>query len=234
MYGGHQLPPHVSQELYELARVAYEGLLKHTYVFTDLGDDFGHLSMMKKTTSLDPSVGPECSFSFLHLTLQEYLASLYLALQPHSSLQVPLPFGGHGIFVRFLAGLCNRDDNLDDPLYQSVLKVLTPDFTGIVHQQVLRCAYECPSIMRDLEWVKHLFSSIVVTGMEHQLPVFDYYIIGYCINHFGGRWCVTISVQGQVDLLVKGLQSSPTAHGRIEQLNLGTQLMCGKIMDISK
>ena len=51
----------VAQKLFELAKVAYEGLIADRYVFTALGEDFGHLSMMKNTTlSLDPSVGPVC------------------------------------------------------------------------------------------------------------------------------------------------------------------------------
>ena len=39
-----------------------------------------HLGTMKKTTSLNVSTGPGCSYSFLHLTLQEYLSALYIAI----------------------------------------------------------------------------------------------------------------------------------------------------------
>ena len=49
-------------------------------VFTDLGDYFEGLGMMKKITSLNVCTGRECSYTFLHLTLQEYMAALYIAI----------------------------------------------------------------------------------------------------------------------------------------------------------
>ena len=108
------LPSHVSRQLQELARVAYEGLLENRYVFTNLGEDFGHLGMMKKTTSLDPSVGPVCSFSFFHLTLQEYMAVLHCAFQPDCDcpLQVPSSLYDRETVQTFLKGLCRPDSNL--------------------------------------------------------------------------------------------------------------------------
>ena len=73
-----KLPPLVVEQLLQLARVAYERFHKKEFVFTDLGEDFEHLGMMKKTTSLNVCTGPGCSYSFLHLTLQEYVAALYI------------------------------------------------------------------------------------------------------------------------------------------------------------
>ena len=75
-----KLPPLVAQQLLQLARVAYESLCEKRYVFTDLGEDFEHLGTMKKTTSLNVCTGPGCSYSFLHLTLQEYLTALHIAI----------------------------------------------------------------------------------------------------------------------------------------------------------
>ena len=57
-----KLPPPVAQQFYQLARKAYESLHgEMKYVFTDLGEDFGHLGIMNKTTSLNVSIGPGCS-----------------------------------------------------------------------------------------------------------------------------------------------------------------------------
>ena len=46
----HKLPPLAAQQLLQLARVAYESLQEKRYVLTDLGEDFEHLGIMKKTT----------------------------------------------------------------------------------------------------------------------------------------------------------------------------------------
>ena len=110
----HMLPSHVSQQLQELARVAYEGLLKNRYVFTNLGEDFEHLGMMKKTTSLDPAMGPVCSFSFFHVTLQEYMAVLHCVFQSDCDypLQVPASLYDRETVQTFLQGLFKPDSNL--------------------------------------------------------------------------------------------------------------------------
>ena len=48
----NKLPPLVAQQLFQLARVAYERQCENRYVFTDLGEGFEHLGTMKKTTSV--------------------------------------------------------------------------------------------------------------------------------------------------------------------------------------
>ena len=74
----NKLPPLVSQQFVNLVRLANEGLHRDRYVFTDLGEDFEGLGIMKKTTSLNVCTGRESSYTFLHLTLQEYMAALYI------------------------------------------------------------------------------------------------------------------------------------------------------------
>ena len=78
-----KLPKQVPHQLLELAKLAYEGLLNEKYVFTDPGSGnelFDHLGVMKKTVSLDNYAGPIYTFTFLHLTLQEYLSALHMSL----------------------------------------------------------------------------------------------------------------------------------------------------------
>ena len=78
------LPSLVSQQVLNLARVAFEGVCKKIYVFSDLGESFEQLGMMKKTTSLKVWAGRKSSYSFLHLTLQEYMAALHIAIMSSS------------------------------------------------------------------------------------------------------------------------------------------------------
>ena len=208
-----KLPPLVAQQLLQLARVAYERLLKERYVFTDLGGDFEHLGMMKKTTSLNVCTGPGCSYSFLHLTLQEYLTALHIAIVNPSGFELAELLGS--VVVRFLAGICRNDDYHSHPVYQELVQQLGCTTMSL---QVVHCAYECPSIM---DSVQVDYSEDEPIRVE---PVvgFDWYATGYCISHFDERWELVI-VDGNaredgIDLLVKGLKSSPVAIGRIRSL----------------
>ena len=118
-----KLPPLVAQQLLRLAKVAYEGLCKKRYVFTDLGEDFENLGTMKKATSVNVITGPGSSYSFLHLTLQEYLTAVHIAIvnpggcDPSGWLQSYM----HAGVVKFLREILEQHDEYHNhPLYQKV------------------------------------------------------------------------------------------------------------------
>ena len=210
-----KLPPEVADQLLQLARVAYESLCKKRYVFIDLGEDFKHLGTMKKTTSVNVSTGPGCSYSFLHLTLQEYLTALYIAIVNPSDFKLVEWLKEDSVVVRFLAGMYRHDDYHSHPVYQELVQVLASERLQLVH-----CAYECPSIMNGVKMdysKRDTLNVIPVVG-------YDWYATGYCISHFDERWGLSIvdrkmGIEG-VNLLVKGLESSHVAIGRIRFLYL--------------
>ena len=218
----NKLPPLVGQQLLHLARVAYERLLEKSYIFIDLGEEFEHLGMMKKTTSMNVSTGPECSFSFLHLTLQEFLTALYIAIVNPSDFELAKWISDRSVVVRFMAGICNRDDSDSRrPVHQDELvRLLATECLHVTMSlQLVHCAYECPSIM----------DSVTVDYRErNSLPVspevgFDWYATGYCINRFDERWRVDIrdtASEAGLDLLVKGLKSFSDVKGRIQALQI--------------
>ena len=210
-----KLPPVVSQQLLQLARVAYESLCAKRYVFTDLGEDFEHLGTMKKTTSVNVCTGPGCSYSFLHLTLQEYLTALHIAIVNPSGFELVEWLKEGSVVVRFLAGMYRHDDYHSHPVYQELVQCLRDPFR---HLQLVHCAYECPSIM---DSVKVDYSKSGTLDVE---PVvgFDWYATGYCISHFDERWDLVMNnvSEENIDLLVKGLRSSSIAKGRIWSLNI--------------
>ena len=132
----------MAQQLLRLARVAYECLCAKKYIFTDLGEDFEHLGTMKKTTSVNVCTGPGCSYSFLHLTLQEYLTALHIAIVNPSGFKLVEWLEEGSVVVRFLAGICRYDD------YHSVYQELSSNCLHANNSlQLVHCAYECPSIM---------------------------------------------------------------------------------------
>ena len=68
--------------------------------------DFEGLGMMKKIASLNVCTGPKCSYTFLHFTLQEYMATLHIAItQPDGS---NLGFLQSTVVTRFFAGICHH------------------------------------------------------------------------------------------------------------------------------
>ena len=210
-----KLPPLVAQQLLQLARVAYERLCEKRYVFTDLGEDFEHLGIMKKTTSLNVCTGPGCSYSFLHLTLQEYLIALHIAIENPSGFELVEWLKEGSFVVRFLAGICRHDDYHSHPVYQELVQQLAFGSCQFFHY-----AYECPSIM---DSVKVDYSERDTINVEPKVG-FDWYATGYCISHFDERWGLTIRYYNMgmdgIDLLVKGLRSSPITKGRIQYLLL--------------
>ena len=213
-----KLPPIVAQQLLQLAKVAYESLCKKRFVFTDLGEDFEHLGTMKKTTSVNVCTGPGCSYSFLHLTLQEYLTALHIAIVNPSGFELVEWLKERSVVVRFLAGMYRHDDYHSHPVYQELVQLLaSSNYSGYYTSlQLVHCAYECPSIM---DSVKVDYKRYTVHDTLNIEPVvgFDWYATGYCISHFDERWGLVMRnvLEENIDLLVKGLRSSSIAKGRI-------------------
>ena len=208
-----KLPLLVGQQLLQLAKVAYESLCRKRFVFTDLGEDFEHLGAMKKTTSVNVCTGPGCSYSFLHLTLQEYLTALHIAIVNPSGFELVEWLKERSVVVRFLAGMYRHDDYHSHPVYQELVQLLASKSLQLVH-----CAYECPSIM---DSVKVDYSERDTIDVEPVVGL-DWYVTGYCISHFDERWGLEMTNESEenIDLLVKGLRSSSIAKGRILSLKI--------------
>ena len=83
---------------------------------------------------------------------------------------------------------------------------------------MVHCTYECPSIMRRLNDKNLVGSSYLKPDVG-----FDWYVTGYCVSHFDVEWGLLISEHAtdeNIDLLVKGLRSSPTVKGKIQELHI--------------
>ena len=63
-----------------LVELAYQGIENNNYVFSNLQDNnFDDLGLMNRVVSLSDWLGNEYSYNFLHTTLQEYLAAIYIS-----------------------------------------------------------------------------------------------------------------------------------------------------------
>ena len=208
----------VADQFFTIARMAYDGLLDEKYIF-NCKSEFDHLGLMKKTKSLDVSVGPNYSFCFLHLTLQEYMSAIHISL--NSSVDVPPSIGDRDMVSRFMAGLCIHGN---DFLYPKLLKSLG-DMSDVNPIRMVHCVYECNNIVQNLvkDWFdqqRYMIVDSEFTFFEQAMP-FDYYLTGHCISHIGGRWCIYVSSQAEVDLLVQGHGSGThDSKGELQQLLL--------------
>ena len=214
-----KLPRLVPQQLLQLAKVAYESFCEKRYVFTDLGEDFRHLGTMKKTTSVNVCTGPGCSYSFLHLTLQEYLTALHIAIVNPSGFELVKWLKEGSVVVRFLAGMYRHDDYHSHPVYQELVQKLASNDGYNLRLQLVHCAYECPSIMDSVKVDYSKRDTILVSPFVG----FDWYATGYCISHFDERWGLHVYDNMGMDnsvLLVAGLQFFAVAKGRIHYLHL--------------
>ena len=150
---------------------------------------------------------------------QSYISEIqykYISLELHSGLVVPSSVLIKNIFIRFLAGLCAHGN---DTIYQTLEISLKVDgcHNGLLLPQ---CVHECDSIVQNIKAIQELFVSDKLIGVKGDLP-FDYYLVGCCISHIGGRWSIHIRQREEVDLLIQGLGSYGTcSRGKIQELRL--------------
>ena len=230
------LPADVYQQLCEVGRIAYEGILQDQQViFSDLPSDFNSLGLMQCVPELYvDEVGAE-SFNFLHLTLQEYMAALHLSDQPvekqielfkNYQLQPPQLFDllrngsdqSHSHFqtvLRFLAGLgkftgfptASIRSLLDDPIPIISSSDLVISLDGLHWMFEARCSSSvCEAIGMS---AVHVWLSGIVTS-------FDCFVLGYCVSHSNCPWEVYLGVYGIGDegvvMLVRGGMEGEAEH----------------------
>ena len=165
--------------------------------------------------------GPECSYSFLHLTLEEYLTALHIAIVNPSGFELVEWLKEDSVVVRFLAGMCTND-NYPRPVYQELVEQLTSNIFSVLTThpiQLVHCAYECPSIMECIKVEYSAKNNVINVSPAVGL---DWYETGFCISHFDERWGLDIDDTWEegIDLLLKGCRSSPIAKGGIWYLGM--------------
>ena len=226
-----KLPPLVAQQIVELVDLAYNGMLQKTDIF-ELSEDFEHFGIMKKTTSLDVHTGSESSYTFLHFTLQKYMAALHCAFYQselyYSSLNPGLE---QNDVMRFVAGICSHSEYHNQPLYHDLVRIISNTKQNSL--LLVHYAYECPSIMQD---VRMGCSSDDVILVEPVVDC-DWYVTGYCIRHFDLKWglriCPVIE-ENAIDLLVQGMRSSPVTVGSIQGMNISCNMHMPTSLSISQ
>ncbi len=81
------LPKDICTALQSVSELAFNGLLKKDVqlVFTDDDDVFHHLGLMNEVKEMYVCKGARTSYSFLHISIQEFLAAWHLSIHPELS-----------------------------------------------------------------------------------------------------------------------------------------------------
>ena len=193
------VPPYVSKSFHQLSKVAYDGIKNsQQLIFSDLPRDFETLGFMQAVPELYVSKGIHVSHNFLHLTIQEYLAAVYIThLSPEEQLKLFKECEG-GLFevvMRFVAGLTKFSGIPSD----SIRDLLgNPKYDDNYPQYYVKCDYTVNPYhvnwmfeTQDPDTMNAILGSgntIEFEGDSEGLMLFDYYCLGYCIAHSHCQW----------------------------------------------
>ena len=220
------LPDEVYKQLLILCKVAYDGICGKSrkgvqLIFSD--SDLGGcetLGFMQSVAEVYVTCGWKMSHNFLHLTVQEFFAALYMSKM--SSDDQLFYFQRHEgklkIVLRFLAGLTKLNKITPDQL-RSLLGEPTVERQSDEHQTPY-CNPMRPDVCvsahhtnwlfesQNSELLQSLFQNHIAsfTFTSKMLPL-EYYSVGYCIAHSHSKWSLTFvrdTEKEKVNMLLKG------------------------------
>ena len=125
-----ELPPSVQTQFQELCIIAYEGVMNDRIIF-DLEPGFSTLGLLQGVESFTVR-GKSHSYNFLHLSIQELLAAIYMATQLKEDQQIEQ--------FRSLFGRARFSAVFQ--FYAAKTKMKTPGIDEIVIEVVKKCAQD--------------------------------------------------------------------------------------------
>ena len=224
------LPPSVELFFNNLCRVAYEGFTKQQLVFSkeDIPDGFATLGFMNSIEPLHQTVTKVTSpsYNFLHFTLQEYLAAVYI-WKNHTPEQHMILFetnsinGTYDMILTFLAGLTKFEDEytrcvLPVPFFLSEpARSLTKMFE-YSHKHIL---WLCES--QNVSAFHGDATSVFSLSTHSILSAQYYFALGYCIASSKYPLRIHINMTSSPILLTPGIAPYPLDSGNCKMLVAG-------------
>ena len=235
------LPHDVFQQLRELGRIAYEGIVQgQQVIFSDLPSDFDGLGLMQSMNELYVDEGAAVSFSFFHLTLQEFMAAFHLSEQPverqiedfqrySSKVRNPVQYGHVQVVLEFLAGLGKFAGYPTDTV-RSILSNSKSSSKPQITLDGLHWIFEAEGSSSVCEAIGEFIISPLLR--LRRLSAFDCFVLGYCVTHSNCPWKIDLEDCGigdeGVGMLVRGsLEGESCRSGYISVLNLKKNLITG-------
>ena len=244
------LPQDVHQQLCQLGRIAYEGILHDQQViFSDLPEDFETLGLMQCAPELYVGEGAAVSYNFLHLTVQEYLAAFHLSQQPvekqiehfreykqQRRRQKQQQQHHFHMVLRFLSGLRKFSGYSSEVLNTLYVEKSIGDSTsdgesgddpasavGRITFDTLHWLFEA----QDNNVITKLLGSsdIQLKQRYSQVTPFDSFVLGYCVSHSNCTWRIDLKFchigDEGVEMLVRGaVEEEAQCTGVISEIDL--------------
>ena len=234
------LPADIHWRLMDLGQVAMQGICKQQYIFDSLECD--HLGMMQIVRDFYVN-SPFVSYSFLHQTLQEFLAAFHITQSTRKEVVQILSSSNHFPIQKYLAGEHRKQS---DTVFHWPVLLFTAGLTKLdgfptdILKSVLEEKYKAmqfhPALLQLLfeTQSRSLISSVFSKGKYLALPwemtPLDWFVLGYCISNSSpySEWDIQyeldhIDTLQSLQLLSKGVHynsESERSGGIIRNISL--------------
>ena len=209
------LPQDVYDDLMKLAQLAAKGIEEEEYVFDDL--TCNTLGLMQSVDDNESHKSKSTSYSFLHLTLQEYLAALYwstLASENTSHLFLESSLLPVSTFIE------TKDEfhNVHLPallFYAGLTKIKGTPLEEILSNNH-SCTYNFLSLLFESQNVEYISS--VLTDRTYEMKIkshMESYVTGYGIANSSSTalWEIDIKETRFIKTLINGVNHATSSDG---------------------
>ena len=207
-----KLPQYVYEELMKLAQLAAKGIEEKEYVFDDL--TCNTLGLMQSVDDNESHKSKSTSYSFLRLTLQEYLAALYWSTLPSENTSY--------LFLKSsllpVSTFIKRKGNVHLPtllFYGGLTKVKGTPLEEILSQND-SCTYNFLCLLFESQNTEYISS--VLTDRTYQMKIKSHmvsYVTGYGIANSSSTASWDIEMKGAqfMQTLVNGVNRTTSSDG---------------------
>ena len=232
-----KLPQDVYDDLLKLAQLAAKGIEEKEYVFDDL--TYNTLGLMQSVDDNESHNSMSTSYSFLHLTLQEYLAALYWSTLPSentSHLFLESSLLPVSTFIKRKGEFHNV--HLPSLLfYAGLTKVKKTPLEEILSNNH-SCTYNFLSLLFESQNIEYISS--VLTDRTYEMKIkshMESYVTGYGIANSSSTalWEIDIKETRFIKTLINGVNHATSSDGgSISKLNISGGVLNSKHVILSQ